>query len=108
AKYFRNWFFMIAQTPLKSKAARPLFPGVAEAIARPQPSARAALIRKNTKTRAPGFIDLLHERLLFREDGWFRRGRWAALVRRALRNGSPRGTRLPEAAGASSRPAKQS
>jgi len=23
------------------------------------------------ETRAPGFIDLLHERLLFREDGWF-------------------------------------
>jgi hypothetical protein len=31
--------------------------------------ARAAPIGKIMETRAPGFIDLLHEQLLFREDG---------------------------------------
>jgi len=56
---------MIAQTPEKGKARWPLFLGAAKGIARRQPAARAAPMGKNTETRAPGFIDLLHERLLF-------------------------------------------
>jgi hypothetical protein len=72
---------MMAQTPQKDKARWPLFLSVAKVMAHPPPVTRAAPIGKIMETRAPGFIDLLHEQLLFKEDGWFRRGRRAALVR---------------------------
>src|SRR5260370_13624434 len=67
ARYFQNWFFMMVQTPEKGKARWPLFLSAAKAMAHPPPVAKAATIGKNTETRAPGFIDLLHEQFSSRK-----------------------------------------
>src|SRR6266481_794412 len=62
AKYFQKCFFMMVPTPQKSNAQWPSF-SRGRTNASPPP-ARTAPIENSTETRAPSFIDLLHEHLL--------------------------------------------